>query len=155
VKIKIYVILVLMSAIVLNCAPANEHRLAAGRMYRMCSPKEFMVSAMITFMEATLEPTGIFQKVSVEEGKKIRDAIDGFAMAFAEDPELERRMVDLYVETYSVSELDQIEKFYDTPVGKKCLIEMPRLFQRGAEIGREIGEKHQAKFLAALSESFE
>lgn len=141
------ILIVLISVISLNCAPADQHRLAAKRLVGLVSPTEAMVTGMVTLLEPLIIP----KDASIEQIREFRDAIQDYAAEVAEDPELRRRMEELYMEIFSVSEMDQLVAFYSTPLGEKTLSEMPRLFQQGALIGQEVGKKHEDEFTARLS----
>ena len=53
--------------------------------------------------------------------------------------------IKLYVNAFSVQELQDLVKFYKTPTGQKAIQTMPSLMQQGAQIG-------QARVQAALPE---
>ena len=45
--------------------------------------------------------------------------------------------IKIYVNAFSVKELQDLVKFYKTPTGQKAIQTMPSLMQKGAQIGQE------------------
>jgi len=64
-------------------------------------------------------------------------------------------LIDLYAETFTESELKELLAFYKTPTGQKTLTEMPRLMQKGAALGVEIGKKHAPELEQMIRERTE
>ena len=60
-------------------------------------------------------------------------------------------MAKLYMAEFSESELNELIKFYQTPVGKKTLQKMPALMAKGAEIGQKRVQEHLPELQAALA----
>lgn len=60
------------------------------------------------------------------------------------------RMTQLYMDTFTESELRDLIAFYKTPSGKKSITQMPALFEKGAKIGEELAEKNQAELEAMI-----
>jgi len=50
---------------------------------------------------------------------------------------LQEEFIDLYVETFTESEMKEITAFYETPTGKKTLEMAPALMSKGAQIGQQ------------------
>lgn len=80
----------------------------------------------------------------------VRAAFLRFAESIADSPELQTKMVALYAETFSESELTELLAFYSTPIGMKSLSKMPELMQKGAIIGQEIAQEKQAGLQSEL-----
>jgi hypothetical protein len=59
-------------------------------------------------------------------------------------------MVKLYVAEFSESELNELNKFYQTPLGKKTVQKMPGLTAKGAEIGQKRVQDHLPELQAAI-----
>ncbi|PVZ34479.1 DUF2059 domain-containing protein [Pseudomonas sp. CC120222-01a] len=47
---------------------------------------------------------------------------------------LKPKMVDLYTQTFTEQELKDLVKFYESPLGKKVLKEMPKVTQQSAQL---------------------
>ncbi len=143
---KIIFGLLIVTAVVCAVAAApDSHREAAKELYRTMSPRETFISSFSTVFKIQL---GQMAKIGIEDSKikKIEKASAAFAEKIADDPELEKRIVSIYVETFSEQELQELIRFYRTPTGRKALRKLPELFQRGAQIGQELALKHQPQF---------
>ena len=46
-------------------------------------------------------------------------------------------MVDLYTQTFTEQELKDLVKFYESPLGKKVLREMPKVTQQSAQLAQQ------------------
>ena len=60
-------------------------------------------------------------------------------------------MAKLYMAEFSESELNELTKFYQTPVGKKTIQKMPALMAKGAEIGQKRVQDHLPELQAAIA----
>ena len=60
-------------------------------------------------------------------------------------------MAKLYMAEFSESELNELTKFYQTPLGKKTVQKMPALMARGAEIGQKRVQEHLPELQTALA----
>jgi uncharacterized protein len=60
-------------------------------------------------------------------------------------------MAKLYMAEFSESELNELTKFYQTPLGKKTIQKMPALMAKGAEIGQKRVQEHLPELQAALA----
>lgn len=55
---------------------------------------------------------------------------------------IREQLIDLYAETFTLEELQQITAFYRTPAGAKAMRLSPELFQKGMEIGQRNVAEH-------------
>ena len=60
------------------------------------------------------------------------------------------QMIQLFMDTFTESELRDLIAFYKTPTGKKALTQLPALFEQGARIGHELAEKNEAELEAMI-----
>lgn len=60
-------------------------------------------------------------------------------------------MAKLYMANFSESELNELNKFYQTPLGKKTVQKMPTLMTKGAEIGQKRVQEHLPELQAAIA----
>jgi len=60
-------------------------------------------------------------------------------------------MTKIYTAEFSESELKELGKFYETPLGKKAVQKMPALMAKGAEIGQKRVQEHLPELQAALA----
>jgi hypothetical protein len=59
-------------------------------------------------------------------------------------------MVKIYMAEFSESELNELNKFYQTPLGKKTVQKMPGLMAKGAEIGQKRVQDHLPELQAMI-----
>jgi hypothetical protein len=59
-------------------------------------------------------------------------------------------MTKLYMAEFTESEINELTKFYQTPLGKKTVKKMPALMTKGAEIGQKRVQDHLPELQAAL-----
>jgi hypothetical protein len=60
-------------------------------------------------------------------------------------------MAKLYMAEFSESEINELTKFYQTPLGKKTVQKMPALMTKGAEIGQKRVQEHLPELQASLA----
>ncbi len=60
-------------------------------------------------------------------------------------------MAKIYMAEFSESELNELTKFYQTPLGKKTIQKMPALMAKGAEIGQKRVQEHMPELEAAIT----
>jgi hypothetical protein len=60
-------------------------------------------------------------------------------------------MAKIYMEAFSESEVNELNKFYQTPLGKKTMQKMPVLMAKGAEIGQKRVQEHLPELQAAIA----
>ena len=60
-------------------------------------------------------------------------------------------MTKIYTSEFSESELNELNKFYQTPLGKKMIQKMPALMAKGAEIGQKRVQEHLPELEAAIT----
>jgi hypothetical protein len=60
-------------------------------------------------------------------------------------------MAKLYMAEFTENELNELTKFYQTPLGKKTIQKMPTLMAKGAEIGQKRVQEHLPELEASLA----
>ena len=60
-------------------------------------------------------------------------------------------MAKIYMAEFSESELNELNKFYQTPLGKKTVQKMPALMAKGAEMGQKRVQEHLPELQAAIT----
>jgi len=103
-------------------------------------------------------------KVGAEEGfkHKVPNAtpeqiaeVDKFADSIFKDMPIDEMldaMVPIYQKHLSKQDLDEILKFYSSPVGQKLLREQPAMMSEGMQAGGEIGRKRIGAILQKMDE---
>jgi len=64
---------------------------------------------------------------------------------------VKKQMIDLYADHFTQQEIEEIIKFYQTPIGQKFLEKSPVLMQLGAQIGMKEGQAKQQFLLNRLT----
>jgi len=122
----------------------TSHQKSAEELLSLMSPRETLISALMT----TTEP--MIAQFPESKRASVREAFMRFAASIADSPELNSKMTAIYKETFSEYELNELLRFYATPVGKKSLLKMPELFQKGAIIGQQIAQEKEPALQADL-----
>jgi uncharacterized protein len=66
-----------------------------------------------------------------------RDIMSAFLNKYLGYEAIKADIVKLYMTNFSEKELDELIKFYESPIGRKSADLMPKLFQEGANIGQQ------------------
>lgn len=67
---------------------------------------------------------------------------------------LKPQLTKIYAEEFTESELKELTKFYQTPIGKKSAQKLPVLQQRGMELGVAMVQQHQDELQQMMQEAF-
>ena len=82
-----------------------------------------------------------------KENPKIPDAVwDEFTGMCTEEmkrslPELEEPVIAIYDANFSADEIKQLVVFYQSPVGRKIVIQLPQLMQQSVAMGQSWGQQ--------------
>ena len=60
--------------------------------------------------------------------------------------------IDIYMAEFTEKELDELNRFYQTDVGRKMIEKMPTLMGKGAELGARRVQQHMPELQAAMAE---
>jgi len=60
-------------------------------------------------------------------------------------------LVKIYMEEFTEQELNELNKFYQTPTGKKAVQSMPTLMSKGSAIGSQKIQQHMPELQAAIA----
>lgn len=64
------------------------------------------------------------------------------------------QMAALYAQEFTEKELKDLSVFYRSPLGTKLNQKQPILFQKGAELGQQAVQSHQAELQQMMQEAF-
>jgi hypothetical protein len=109
----------------------------------MAFPEESIVSTAMGGAKLALD--GRFEKDprTRQYAEVLRNVVLEVTEAMFRDPETIKRFrdmqVNLFMETYTESELREIIKFYRTPIGRKAIQTFPEVSRKGMERGADIG----------------
>ena len=116
-------------------------------------------------IEALLKDTGMLANISrvidlltpqiigslKKENLEIPDVVwDEFTGICTEEmkrslPELEDPVITIYDDNFSADEIKQLLAFYQSPVGRKIVIQLPQLMQQSVSMGQSWGQQAGAR----------
>ncbi|MCE7765421.1 DUF2059 domain-containing protein [Pseudomonas putida] len=136
---------VLCAAVALACASGQvlaatpSHNAAAERFLTLANadklgtPVYMQVQQMFAQRFAQTKAPAAKQPVLASYQAKANAALDS-AIGWNK---LKPKMVDLYTQTFTEQELKDLVKFYESPLGKKVLREMPKVTQQSAQLTQQ------------------
>ncbi|WP_294310731.1 DUF2059 domain-containing protein [uncultured Chryseobacterium sp.] len=67
--------------------------------------------------------------------------------------EFSKLYIPIYAKYYSESDLDELIRFYKTPLGQKIITNTPLIMKESVEVGRDFGQKIGKRLVEKLSEA--
>lgn len=125
-----------------DAKPTSGHREATQELLRVMGVEETSRSAAQSFFDAMTQ-----QNPGMEE---YRDVLMKWATNTLSWEKMGPRMTDLYMRTFTETEIRELIAFYKTPIGKKTLEQLPTLMEEGMKIGMELAQEHQGELEAAI-----
>ena len=130
---------------------ANEETLtAAGKLIETMGVREEMAVGFKAAMEPMLQP--MIQQMGLNEEQVAE--LNGIFSGWWENDIDQEAIIDdykkLYADTFSAEELTELELFYQSPLGKKMLLSMPELTQKGMQIGMTAAQEKQPQLMAKM-----
>ena len=61
-------------------------------------------------------------------------------------------LIKVYTEEFTEAELGELNKFYQSPIGKKTVQKLPALMNKGSQIGAQRVQEHMPELQAAVAE---
>jgi len=136
----------------------KDYRALALEVAETAYPEEMMVSGAMQGAKMSMERYFERGPKTRQYAEVLKKTILEVSEVMIRDPETISRFrdmqVDLFMETYTETELREIMKFYRTPVGKKSIRSLPKIIQKGMERGAAIGKSlaDSPKFKELLNE---
>lgn len=112
---------------------AAEKFLALANADKLGTPVYMQVQQMFAQRFAQTKAPATKQPVLESYQAKANAALDN-AIGWNK---LKPKMVDLYTQTFTEQELKDLVKFYESPLGKKVLREMPKVTQQSAQLTQQ------------------
>lgn len=84
--------------------------------------------------------------------RKIEAAADAFFHKVMSDPALKREAVALYKANFTEDELEELLAFYQTPLGRKTLVQLPKILEESMSLGQKVADKHAPAFQEQLTD---
>lgn len=135
-------------------APAqdsNEEALtAAGKLIEAMGIREEMANGFKAAMEPMLQP--MIQQMGLKPAQ-IAELNAIFNSWWEDDIDQDAIISEyqaLYANTFTAEELKELGLFYQTPLGKKMLMTMPELTQKGMQIGMTAAQAKQPELIAKM-----
>lgn len=134
----------LLIPLVLLAAPLHAEAPARTLLETMKFKETSLAAAKAAFQPAIaqFEQQGI-PAAGIEE---INKAAENFFTKVFTDPELIDSVVKLYETKFTKAELEELIKFYKTPVGRKSLDSLPSIMSETAQLGQQYAQKNSAQF---------
>ncbi|MGJ8723705.1 MAG: DUF2059 domain-containing protein [Roseibacillus sp.] len=130
---------------------ANEEILtAADKLIETMGIREEMAVGFKTAMEPMLQP--MIQQMGLNP-TQVAELNAIFSSWWENDIDQDAIIAEykkLYADTFSAEELTELELFYQTPLGKKVLMTMPELTQKGMQIGMNAAQAKQPELMAKM-----
>jgi uncharacterized protein len=141
--VSLFVIFLLLSA------PAFSQ---GDKSYEKTLKKMFEVSGSEESYKAVIKQMfDMFKDQYPETERKIMDEMEGEFLKTSLD-DLVEMLVPVYKKYMSEEELQELIKFYQTPVGKKYAKNTPAIMQESMQLGQQWGLKIGQKFQEKLAE---
>ena len=144
---RIIVALVLLSVIPMVRAAddktAPSHRAAAEQMLTLMDMPTLLKQSVDQMVKMQVQ-----QNPTIAPYEAVMKEFLGKYMSW---DSLKPDMIKLYTDEFTEPELGELNKFYQTPVGKKMLGKMPTLMSKGAQIGSQRVQEHMPELQAAIA----
>ena len=114
---------------------SDENLAAAGKLIETMGIRKDMDTNFKAAMQPMLQP--MIQQMGLTP-EQVTELNAIFSDWWENDVDQEAIITDfkkLYADTFSTEELKELGLFYETPLGKKMLMSMPELTQKGMQIG--------------------
>ena len=110
-------------------AASDSHRAAAGRLMDTMELDTLMAGSIESMLRLEISQNPTLQP--------FEQTMRAFFTKYMSGESLREGFINIYVETFTERELDEINAFYATPTGKKTLNETPVLLEKGARLGQQ------------------
>ena len=135
-------------------APTDPAVLAEARKLMGAIKAEELMTRIMPMINVMIGQMMI--KANPGEGAKIKQALDELFMPEfkAQLPTFVDEMAKLYARHYTLEDLQQLNAFYQSPVGQKVVRETPQLSQEGMILGQLWGRRMAESTLEKLAPKF-
>lgn len=117
----------------------------------LAAARELIVAVRLGDVAAASVNATIDEQIRANpELEPFRTTMKEWAIGLFTTEEAKRAFAEVYASTFTESELRQLVAFYQTPLGQKVASSQATLSMRGAEIGRNLAEAHQADLMARI-----
>jgi len=119
--------------------------------HRKATENLFGVMSMETMISQSIDQMLAMQMQQNPALAQFQPQMKAFLTKYMSWASLKDDMAKLYMAEFTESELNELAKFYQTPLGKKSIQKMPTLMAKGAEIGQKRVQEHLPELEAAIA----
>ena len=125
-----------------NTLPASLDHTSTPATHRQAVDDLFEAMDMRGALDAARESSLKVQLETKPEIRQFESVMRAFLGRYVSLDAVREPLARLYMDRFSELELIQLAAFYRTPVGRRTLVEMPRLLDEGAQIGLKAVREH-------------
>jgi hypothetical protein len=148
-RILVASLLVLLSVAVPLVAAAEE----PSASHLQAAEELFGTMEMSALMDKSLDAVIKAQVAANPPLAKAEDVLRQFMSKYLSWRAVKPQMLKIYTETFTESELREINAFYRTPTGKKAVTVMPDLLQKGMALGQKSVQDHIGELQEAVEKA--
>lgn len=89
-------------------------------------------------------------QLSAEDTAELKTIYKAWFIEDLDQAKLRGEITKLYAQSFTLEELAELNKFYQSPVGQKTVVTMPQIMQKSAMIGMQEAQGKQALLQARL-----
>ena len=145
---KLFCLSILIGAIALFQSATTR---ADEASHRKAADSLFVLMGMETLISQSVDQMLAIQMQQNPALAPYQAQMKAFLSKYMSWASLKDDMAKIYMAEFSESELNELNKFYQTPLGKKTVQKMPALMAKGAEIGQKRVQEHLPELQAALA----
>lgn len=124
--------------------PAASHLAAARELLDAVGGEDYVAMSSSMVLVAMMEAD--------PEMAQFEDVIEKWLTEVVDWDEVMSGIAAIYTESFSEAEMREITAFYRTPLGQKCVNELPALMERGGELGEELMMAHAPQLETMIME---
>jgi len=127
-------------------AALSVEQIKAARDLMAVTGAENSFRSMLALMGAQITNVVIAQNKGKE--KKVREILNPIlADAAGKREEMVSQAANIYARKFSIAEMQQITRFYKSPVGRKLVAQLPQIMQESMRIGQSVSQKIGANII--------
>ena len=123
-------------------ADEASHRAAILELFKLTHMESMMQQSMDATMDAQVKMNPALTKFAPQ----LRE----FLAKYMSWKSLQDEFIKIYMKSFSESEVKQIIAFYKTDVGRKTVVEMPKLMEQGMQVGAARVQQHMPELAKIL-----
>ena len=147
---KRVIVALLSVCVVATAAPAAEP--TPGGTHYKAAEKVLTLMDMETVLRRSIDEMLKAQIAQNPGVAPFETVMRQFLMKHMSWESLKADTIQIYMAEFTEKELDELNRFYETEVGRKMVEKMPTLMGRGAELGAKRVQEHMPELQAAMAE---